>query len=182
MKPTRWLPRAVGIGGLVAVSGCGVIPVPRLLQPLLGRPPSYTETRLCIVDLSATRGLRVVEAQKEDRSGALFVQREGKRRRLPTTSEGGYAVGEPWYRGEEPIRQYGRRYVKYGDHRVVPASALTRGADHRGIPVFIDREDTKRPAALYIPVEPGCVFQPYIDAEHLSGSSDGREADEAAHR
>lgn len=158
-----WGLRAGALAVVVtAVAGCGVVPVPRVLRPVLGPPPSYTSVSLCIVDPSAPRGLRVTEAQKEQGSGRLFVQRDGRRRRVHRSREGGYAGEEGWFRDREPIRQYGRRYVKFGPHRAVPADALTRGADHMGVPVFLDRGDTRRPAALYVPVEPGCIFQPYV--------------------
>lgn len=166
MKSMPWrLCAGAQVCVLVSLSGCGLVPVPKVLQPVLGEPPRYTEASICVVDLSARRGLRVVEAQKEENSGRFFVLEQGKRRKLETGREHGYARGEAWFRGEEPIRQYGRRYVKYGPQRMVPADALTRGADHRGTPVFLDRKDTERPSALYIPVDPGCVFQPYVDEQ-----------------
>lgn len=148
---------------MLSLSGCGTIPVPGILRPVFGPRPTYTTTSLCIVDRDASRGLRVVEAQKEEGSGRLFVEERGKRRRLAVSKEAGYAAQEPWFRGDAPIRQYTRRYVKYGPRRTVPSAALTRGADHGGVPVFLDLKDTKQPKALYVPVEPGCVFQPYID-------------------
>jgi hypothetical protein len=167
MKSVRWRMRAGSLGMiLISLSGCGVVPVPKALQPVLGTPPKYSNTSLCIVDPSARRGLRVVEAQREENSGRLFVLEGRKRRKLTPSPEHGYAGEESWFRGEEPIRQYGRRYVKYGPRRVVPANALTRGADHKGTLVFIDRKDTERPSALYIPVEPGCVLQPYVDERY----------------
>lgn len=164
------IPRRLRAGWLgwivVSLSGCGVVPVPGVLQPVLGTSARYSNTSLCIVDPSARRGLRVVEAQKEEKSGRLFVLKEGKRRKLSASKKHGYAEEESWFRGAKPIRQYGHLYVKYGPQRVVPANALTRGADHRGTPVFLDRNDTERPSALYIPVAPGCVFQPYVDERY----------------
>lgn len=167
------MPKRVGAGLLgcvvLSLSGCGTVPVPGVLQPIFGDPPKYTSTRLCVVDLSARRGLRVAQGQKEEKSGTLYLLAAGKRRKLAATREHGYAGEEAWFREEEPIRQYGRRYVKYGSRRVVPANALTRGADHRGTPIYLDRTDTERPSALYVPVEPGCVFQPYVDERYATG-------------
>jgi hypothetical protein len=167
------LQRRLLVGSLAIIAltspGCGVVPVPRVLEPVLGSRASYADTTLCVVDLSARRGLRVAKAQKEEKSGRVFLVEGRKRRKLRTAREDGYAASEAWFRGEEPIRQYGRRYVKYGPRRVVPASALTRGADHRGTPIFIDRASAERPAALYVPVEPGCVFQPYVDERYSRG-------------
>lgn len=169
MSSSRWRVGAGSLGWVVlSLAGCGVVPVPEALHPVFGEPPRYATTRLCVVDLSARRGLRVVEAQKEENGHRVFVLSEGKRRRLAASREHGYAGEEAWFRGDEPIRQYGRRYVKYGPRRVVPADALTRGADHGGTPVFLDRKDIERPSALYVPVEPGCVFQPYVDERYAT--------------
>jgi hypothetical protein len=169
MNATKWLRRVAMLGGLsVSLSACGAVPVPRVLEPVFGAPVSYTAVNVCLVDLNAPRGLRVAEAQKDERKGTLYVRRSGTLRPVPTNRDGGYAAEEDWFRQSEVIRQYGLRYVKFGPHRVVPANALTRGADHRGIPVFIDRNDIERPSALYIPVAPGCVFQPYVDARHAN--------------
>jgi hypothetical protein len=161
-----------GAAGLLVMSlaGCGVVPVPGLLKPVFGPRRSYTTTTLCVVDRSGSRGLRTVEVQKEEGTGRLFIREKGKRRLLPVSKEGGYAAKEAWFQGGAAIRQYSRRYVKYGPRRTVQAAALTRGADHEGIPVFLDRNDTQRPRALYIPVQPGCVFQPYVDERFATGA------------
>ena len=153
--------------GILAVafaplSACASLPVPGVLEPIFGSRAVYEDTNVCVVDRSAPRGLRTVPAQKEVGSGKLFLREGGKRRRLSVSADEGYALNESWYRENREIRQYGRRYSKHGPRRVVPASALTRGADHEGVPVFLDRNDIERPSALYVPVEPGCIFQPYV--------------------
>lgn len=164
----RWLASAV-----LLLSGCGVVPVPGVLEPVFGSSKSYTTTQMCIVDHDAARGLRVAEVQKEEGSGRLFIERDGRRRRIAVSKEGGYAADADWLNDDTPIRQYGRRFVKYGPRRVVPATALTRGADHEGVPLYVDRKDAKQPDALYVPVEPGCVFQAYVDEAHVSGRRAG---------
>lgn len=169
----RALCRRIGPGALgaalLSLAGCGSLPVPRVLQPVLGGGAEYADTTVCLVDRGARGGLRTVRAQKEVGSGELFLREGGKRRRVVASRENGYATGEAWFDGRAAIRQYGRRYVPYGPRRVVPASALTRGADHNGVPVFVNRKDAKRPAALYVPVKPGCIFQPYVAEQQARG-------------
>ena len=163
MKVSRFRLRAgILAASLAPLSACASLPVPGVLEPIFGSRAVYENTSVCVVDRSARRGLRTVEAQREVGSGELFLSEGGKRRRLEVSADRGYALSEPWFREDREIRQYGRRYSKHGPRRVVPASALTLGADHEGIPVFLDRNDIERPSALYIPVEPGCIFQPYV--------------------
>jgi hypothetical protein len=157
---------------LLVLAGCSPFPPPDPVPPPRGSAVGYTETPLCVVDLTATRGLRMVTAYAAA-NGGLFLL-EGNRyqplgRRYPESREGGYAGAEDWFRKGEPIRQYGERYLKHGPNRVVPAAALTLGAPHQGVPVFLDRNDLESPAVLYIPVRPGCVFQPYA-AERFSSA------------
>jgi hypothetical protein len=157
--------RAAPFGAaLLTLAGCASLPVPRVLRPVFGGPARYTDTRICIVDRSAPTGLREAVVQKDEKRGTLYLNEGGDLHRLSATRARGYAKNERWFSRKSPIRQYARRYLPYGPRRVVPVSALTRGADHEGVPVFLDRRDVKQPDALYVPVEPGCVFQPYVPA------------------
>jgi len=55
----------------------------------------------------------------------------------------------------------GRRYVKYGLPRVLGVNEVTRTADYMGVPVFAEAGATAATEVLYVPVRPGCEFQPY---------------------
>jgi hypothetical protein len=152
---------------LLALSACGPFPEPEPIPPPAGAGATYTETTVCIVDTSAPRGLRTIRAYRT--AGGEYYLRDGATYRpLASGIPRAYAAAAEWFRSGEEIRQYGRRYRKHGPLRAVPEASLTLGAPHQGVPVFLDRRDTERPAVLYIPVRPGCVFQPYAAEEFRS--------------
>lgn len=158
---------------MAAMSACASFPMPEPVPPPSRASGTYVPVQSCVVDLSQTRGLRSVPAFRDPNSGELYIT-VGRRyrplaRQYAANQQSGYAAAEEWFQAGEAIRQYGRRYVKQGPLRVVPSGSLTLGAPHNGVPVFLNREDTQRPAALYIPVRPGCFFQPYV-AEELARS------------
>lgn len=72
-----------------------------------------------------------------------------------------YAAGARWFIDDEAITVMGRRYVKYGLPRVLGAGEVARAGEHRGVPVFAERGRTGPAEVLYLPVRPGCEFQPY---------------------
>jgi hypothetical protein len=78
---------------------------------------------------------------------------------IPATT--GYAAGATWYINNEPITVNGRRYVRYGLPRVLGVNEVTRSADYMGVTVFSEAGAQGTPEVLYIPVRPGCEFQPY---------------------
>jgi len=77
----------------------------------------------------------------------------------PTT--GAYAANATWFINNEPITFNNRRYVKYGLPRVLGVSEVTRGGDYQGVGVFTEAGATGAPEVIYLPVRPGCEFQPY---------------------
>lgn len=166
MKGVMGLRKFATVLALATATSCGSFPIPEPVPPPSGARADYVQVQSCVVDLSETRGLRSIVAHRDPVSGSLFVL-EGRRyrpiaERYPATRQAGYAAAEAWFQKDEAIRQYGRRYVKEGPLRVVPPASLTLGAPHNGVPVFLNREDIERPAALYVPVRPGCFFQPYV--------------------
>jgi hypothetical protein len=88
-----------------------------------------------------------------------FVNGQAFSTAYPATT--GYAAGATWYINNEPITVNGRRYVKYGLPRVLGVNEVTRTADFMGVPVFAEAGATGTTEVLYVPVRPGCEFQPY---------------------
>lgn len=81
---------------------------------------------------------------------------------FPTDST--YALNASWYRNKEPIVVSGRVYVKYGLPRVIGATEVVSVAAFRGVPVFAEpTADRQHPEVIYIPVQPGCEFQAYLN-------------------
>ncbi len=74
-----------------------------------------------------------------------------------------YAAGAQWYINHEPLVMGSQRAVKYGLPRRLPARELRPAGQFRGVPVFVEAGITGRPTVYYVPVRPGCEFQPYED-------------------
>ena len=51
--------------------------------------------------------------------------------------------------------------MKYGLPRVLGVNEVTRTADFMGVPVFAEAGATAATEVVYVPVRPGCEFQPY---------------------
>ena len=71
-----------------------------------------------------------------------------------------YAANKGWYINNEPITFNGRRYVKYGLPRVLGVTEVARAGAYEGVSVF-SKGGSMRADVIYIPVRPGCEFQPY---------------------
>lgn len=71
-----------------------------------------------------------------------------------------YASGAAWYVQNELITVGGRRFVKFGTPRVLGVNDVVRAGEYQGIPVFAEA-GAARTEVLYVPVRPGCEFQPY---------------------
>ncbi|HLL84615.1 MAG TPA: hypothetical protein VK420_18255 [Longimicrobium sp.] len=71
-----------------------------------------------------------------------------------------YAGSAQWYINHEPLMVRSQRTVKYGLPRRLAARELRRVGEYRGVPVFAEAGVTM-PDVFYVPVRPGCEFQPY---------------------
>ncbi|HST61920.1 MAG TPA: hypothetical protein VLK84_24680 [Longimicrobium sp.] len=134
-------------------------PPPRPPVPATPPPPPLPEGRavqVCVVENGA---LRNVQVQYNTQSGDTTVNGRRFSEAYPATT--GYAAGAAWFINNEPITVNGRRYVKYGLPRVLGVTEVTRTADYMGVPVFAEAGATGATEVLYVPVRPGCEFQPY---------------------
>lgn len=77
-----------------------------------------------------------------------------------------YAVSHRWYAEREPILYRGRRYVKYGLPRVLGESEVEPSGSVAGVVVFVEPGQRRIPDVIYLPVRPGCEFQPYEGGNH----------------
>lgn len=74
-----------------------------------------------------------------------------------------YALNASWYTGHEPLSLPADRYIKYGLPRVLEPTDVIPVADFRGVTVFAEpMANRERPEVVYLPVRPGCEFQPYV--------------------
>jgi hypothetical protein len=135
------------------------LPPPPAAQPVTPPPPppvTTREIRVCVVENGA---LREVTAVYNTANGDTTVSGRPFAQAYPATS--GYAAGSTWFINNEPITVNGRRYVKYGLPRVLGVNEVVRTADYMGVPVFAEAGATGATEVLYLPVRPGCEFQPY---------------------
>jgi hypothetical protein len=122
---------------------------------------------VCVVENGA---LRSVQAQYTQATGDTTVAGRPFAQAYPATAPQ-YAGGAAWYIQNEQITVLGRRYVRFGLPRVLGTGEVTRIAEHQGVPVFAET-GAARPEVVYLPVRPGCEFQPY-QTEVKSGAVRG---------
>ncbi len=127
---------------------------------------AVADTAICVVDRASPEGLAVLQGVKWRESGQLLVNDRGTYRDvaevLTSRGQNEYARGRDWFAQGTPIRWHGRPYLKYGVQRVVAANRLRPGGDVGGVMVFLNPEEAPPPKVLYVPTEPGCIFQPYM--------------------
>jgi hypothetical protein len=128
-------------------------------QPVTPPPPVANPVRDIQVCVVQNGMLSNVTAQYNTTSGDTTYQGRDFGAAFPATT--GYAAGSTWFINNEPITVNGRRYVKYGLPRVLGVSEVARTADYMGVPVFAEAGATGATEVLYVPVRPGCEFQPY---------------------
>lgn len=150
-----------------------VAPQPLPPAPAAAAPAeaAYPDTTVCIVERDAATGLRMVRAKFNPSSGQILVADDGRYRpfadRYPSTGQEGYASDQGWFIGDEPIEFGGRRYVKAGVRRMIDPQLIEPAGSYNGIPLFVDPREASPPTYLYLPTEPGCVFQGYMGEREI---------------
>jgi hypothetical protein len=139
-----------------------ILPPPVVVPPVAPPPPPppVVETqaiRVCVVEGT---GLREVEAMYNPATGDTMVAGQPFATAFPATTPT-YAAGATWYINNEPVQFQNRRYVRFGLPRVVAPTDVARIGEYQGTSVFGDATATGTPDVIYIPVRPGCEFQPY---------------------
>ena len=76
-----------------------------------------------------------------------------------------YAGSAQWYINHEPLMVGNQRLVKYGLPRRLPARELRPAGQFRGVPLFVEAGARGTPDVYYVPVRPGCEFQPFQNAD-----------------
>ncbi len=117
--------------------------------------PSMQQIQVCVVQ---DGGVASVMAMYNPAAGDTTVNGQPFATAYPAGAQ--YAANATWFINNEPVTFQGRRFVKYGLPRVLGVSEVTRVGDFGGVPVFAEAGQT-RPDVVYLPVRPGCEFQPY---------------------
>ena len=94
-----------------------------------------------------------------------------------------YAANQTWYIDNEPIELGDDAYVKYGLPRVLGVNEVYPFDEFRTVTLFAEPVEGT-PEVLYVPVRPGCEFQPYqrdvdYDAVDDDESAEADRADRA---
>jgi hypothetical protein len=104
--------------------------------------------------------LRVVTADFNTATGDTTSAGQPFRRVFPSTTPP-YAAGAVWYIGNDPLTLDGRSYRKAWLPRVVEPDKLVRAGEYRGVPLFAWTESREPHEVRFVPVRPGCDFEPY---------------------
>jgi hypothetical protein len=83
------------------------------------------------------------------------------------------ASGRDWFVRDEPIFLDRQEYVRLGVPRVLTAEEINRIGEYQGVPLYAPRDGTRPPNVFYVPIQDGCIFQPYQRRPPLLGM-DGR--------
>jgi hypothetical protein len=119
-------------------------------------PPAMATISVCVVQNGM---LANVQAQYDPASRDTMV--DGRAFRMAHRADAApYASGAAWYIQNEQITVGGRRFVKFGTPRVLSVNDVVRAGEYQGIPVFAEA-GAARSEVVYVPVRPGCEFQPY---------------------
>jgi hypothetical protein len=141
-------------------------PPPMVMPP---PPPSHVdEHTLAVCVLGASGEPENVPVRYNTATGdTMAVDGRPIREAYPTDSR--YAAGATWFINNDPVTFNGRRYVKYGLPRVLGATEVTRAGDVQGVGVFAEAGAGATAEVIYLPVRPGCEFQPYQLAVKTGG-------------
>ncbi len=144
-------------------------PPPAPTPPPPAPEPEERAITVCVVDGTQ---LREVQATFFPETGDTLVMVAGEQvpfaQAYPTDEQ--YAAGQQWFVQDLPITFQDRRYVKFGLPRVVSPDQLTYIGMHEGVTVWGEAgvdEPGDAPEVIYIPVRPGCEFQPYQAEEEI---------------
>jgi hypothetical protein len=144
-----------------------VVPVPAPVPPPARpppAPPAMREIRVCVVQGGQ---LTEISAMMNPATGDTMVDNRAFGMVHPSNAPT-YASGATWYINNDSIAVNGEEYVRFGVARVItPASQLTRVGEFQGTPIFGQTGAAAPQQVLYVPLRPGCEFQPYQLREQI---------------
>ncbi len=131
-----------------------VVPIPPPPPP---PAPAERTIQVCVVDNGQ---LQMISAIYRPSSGDTLVNGQQFAQAHPTTVPN-YAAGANWYLQSSEITFMDNTHVKYGVTRMITPSQLQRVGDFQGTPIFAESGTSSPWEVVYVPVRPGCEFQPY---------------------
>lgn len=120
-------------------------------------PPVERQIQICVVDAGS---LRNVEAVFRPATGDTLVGGRPFAVVHPTVAPA-YATGTAWFIEQDSLAFEGGTWVKFGVTREIGPEVLQRIGEVAGTPLFAEAGREAPFEVLYVPVRPGCEFQPY---------------------
>jgi hypothetical protein len=113
--------------------------------------------QVCVVEGDS---LRMLAVTRSPTTGDTLVDGVPFRNAHPGTYPP-YVAAVHWYVADEPVPFGERTYVRNRPPQVARVEQLRFLGRYRGVPVFrAAEEEMAAPSTIYLPVRPGCVFQP----------------------
>ncbi len=72
-----------------------------------------------------------------------------------------YAAGATWFINNESVEVMDVTYEKFGLPRVISPTDVSRVGEYEGVGIYAETGVEGAPEIVYVPVRPGCEFQPY---------------------
>jgi hypothetical protein len=134
-------------------------PAPLPPPPPPPAPPATQAIQVCVVQNGM---LQNVDATFNPATGDTTVTSTNQSFSMayPATAPT-YAASETWYINNDSISFNDRQYVRYGTTRILTPGTLSSAGTVNGIGVFSETGATSPFDVIYVPVRPGCEFQPY---------------------
>lgn len=148
----------------VAPAPVAPMPPPAPTPPPPAPAPAMRQATICVVHGAQ---LAEVRAMVNPATGDTMVDNRTFSAVYPTSTPT-YAAGADWYLENRSVQLGGEEYVRFGLARVItPPSQLVSAGEFEGTPVFAPAGDTAPHEVIYVPLRPGCEFQPYQQREQI---------------
>jgi hypothetical protein len=155
----------------------GAAPVPAVVPPPAPAPaptpppaaPAERQIQVCVIQDGQVQN---VTATFRPATGDTVIGTQPFRQVHPAAAPS-YAAGATWFIQTDTMVFRNTTWVRFGLPRVIQPAELQRVGEIQGTPIFAQAGRTAAPApaapydVVYVPVRPGCEFQPYQPREAI---------------
>jgi hypothetical protein len=140
-----------------------IVPVPPPPPPPPPPPaaPAERQIQVCVIQDGQ---LQMVTATFRPATNDTVIGGQAFSQAHPATAPN-YAAGANWFIQSDTMAFNQRTWVKFGVTRVIQPPQLQRVGEQMGTPIFAEAGRTAPYEVVYVPVRPGCEFQPYQPRE-----------------
>ena len=129
-------------------------------------PPATRDLSVCVV---TGTGLQTVTATFNPANNDTTAMGQRFSTRYPASAPT-YAAGATWFVNTDAIRLNNSEFVKFGVPRMITSTTqLQRVGEFQGTSVFAETGASAPYQVLYVPLRPGCEFQPYSPRPRVRG-------------